>query len=75
MKELDIKEDLERDSDINDTSIATSELCSTLSLIKKRRNNEIEFYDLINYAIKLQTRLYEMEMKLKRELRKTLSNN
>ena len=70
MKELDIKEDLERDADINDTSIATSELCSILMLIKRKRNSEIEFYDLINRAMELQTRLYEMEMKLKRELRK-----
>ena len=39
-------------------------------LIKRKRNSEIEFYDLINRAMELQTRLYEMEMKLKRELRK-----
>ena len=61
--------DIERDIDITQTSIATIELCSLLSLIQHNRNDEVKFHKYVFRAIEMQERLYEMESELKKQLR------
>ena len=64
------EQDLVREADITQTSIANTELCSILELIKHSRNDEAKFYDYIAYAKELQRGLYDMEICLKDQLRK-----
>ena len=51
-------------------SIANSEMMSVLNLLVVNRSNEEEFHKLIHYAKELQWATKEIELALKKELRK-----
>ena len=72
MSDLKYTADLKRETDCTDTSIAIENLCNVLRLIENRRNNEVEFYQLIAHAKELQKGLYNIEMELKRQLKEEL---
>ncbi len=64
--------DLDRELDYTQLSIASSELCATLSLIEKNRNNVVEFNKYVKYAKELQQGILNMEVELKSRLKEIL---
>ena len=67
-EDWDYNVQFETELDVRSLSIASIELDSTLDLIEHSRNDEVQFYKLVNYAKQLRTALYKIEWELKNRL-------